>query len=141
MMLYVNGQDIARLVLGLLTPAGEQSSWKLEPEAIACAPEGFLAAITAYLATHQVALSDLTGLVLISGPGSPTALRASHAIANALSFTAQLPIHSLEKDLSAADVGVTSRLANSAASPFAFPSYGTAPTITTTKRDALRRAQ
>ena len=139
MMLYINGQDIARLVVGLLVISPDGAEWSYGPEAIACGPEGYLAAIDAALMAQKTSLNELLGIILVSGPGSPTALRASHAAVNALAFTAGITIRSFEKPPEIADAEILARLAELVPEPFAFPKYGSAPTITTSTRDALKR--
>lgn len=45
-----------------------------------------------FLASAHINLSDLTGLIIFSGPGSFTSLRIGHAVANALADSLNIPI-------------------------------------------------
>ncbi len=51
-----------------------------------------LSVLSAQLHTHEVALSDITGIVLFKGPGSFTGLRIGASVANALADSLQIPI-------------------------------------------------
>lgn len=139
MMLYVNGQDIARLVLAKLTAVA--NGWVGEFAVIEGGPESYLKDITTFLASHGLGVEELEGVVVVSGPGSPTALRASHAIVNALAFAKQLKVFSLDKEPQVPDDVALRSLDTVTAKTFAFPHYGKAPTITASPRDALKRKQ
>ncbi len=47
---------------------------------------------TQFLADHHTTLTDLTGLIIYSGPGSFTGLRIGHATFNALADSLGIPI-------------------------------------------------
>lgn len=136
MMLYVNGADIERLVLGLV----DDGAWAASPEAFAGGPERFLAAIDAYLRDHHIERSAITGLAVVRGPGSSTALRSSLAIANAWGFAAQLPLAGLEKPLAATDADMLAAIASAPSSAILTPLYASPAKITASTKDALGRS-
>lgn len=135
MMIYVNGQDIARLVLGGL----EASSWVYAPEVIDIRPEQYLLGLDTWLTKQGLQRSDIGGFVLIKGPGSATALRTSHAMVNALAFALGVPIVSLEKALDVPDKDIVPELALPTSHTFALPTYTRDPNITASNRDQLKR--
>lgn len=137
MMLYVNGQDISQLVLAL--GQFDASSLAADFQVIPCGPESYLKVMTEFLDSHHVAVADLKGIVIVSGPGSPTALRASHAIVNTLAFTHNLSVTAIEKQLDMSDDSVRPLIEQATAHAYAFPQYGSAPKITSSPRDALKR--
>lgn len=89
MILYINGQDIKRLVLGSLIGR--------TVDVFETDPDDYLVVIADYLKSLGQTLDDLGALAVVVGPGSPTALRASLAIANTLAFARRLPTLPLEK--------------------------------------------
>ncbi len=96
MILYLNGQDIRRLVLGSVD---DRTVTLFE-----CDPDDYLSVIAGYLESIGQSIEDLTALAVIVGPGSPTAIRSSLAIANTLAFVKRLPTLPLEKDPAVDDV-------------------------------------
>src|SRR5689334_6121396 len=54
--------------------------------------DGLLGQLIHFLGDHHAALTDLTGIVIFSGPGSFTSLRIGHAVANALADSLSIPI-------------------------------------------------
>ncbi len=50
------------------------------------------------LADHKADLSDLTGIVILSGPGSFTSLRIGHTVANALADSLGIPVVSADNE-------------------------------------------
>jgi hypothetical protein len=135
MMIYVNGQDIARLVLGTI----ENGQWKLEPQVLELRPEQYLQGLEDFLRAQSIERSLIKGFVLVSGPGSATSLRTSHAMVNALAFALGVTVISVEKQPNDADIEILPRLIGLVPKPFALPVYAHAPTITQTNRDALKR--
>ncbi len=134
-MIYVNGQEISRLVLGCL----EHEQWRGAPEAIEARPEAYLATLERWLERQGIKRAEISGFVIVQGPGSATALRTSHAMVNALGFALGVPVLGVKKELSLSDADALDLIHDSAPSPFALPSYTRAPNITATKRNALRR--
>ncbi|MFZ2682344.1 MAG: hypothetical protein WAZ14_04615 [Patescibacteria group bacterium] len=135
MMIYVNGQDIARLALG----GWSGSAWLHEPQVFQVRPEQYLATFSSWLQKIGLDKQGITGFVIVSGPGSATALRTSHAMVNALALALGVEVMSLDKTEDSTDLEVASSLAGLVAKPFALPTYGRAPTITVSTHDALKR--
>lgn len=105
MMVTIDGSDIRRLVVN--------------GKVFDVEPEGYLAAIASV-----VSPSDISGVTVVQGPGSATALRASLAIANTLAMTLGVPLYD----------------ASGVAHPYLDPLYANDPRITTSTKDSLRRA-
>jgi hypothetical protein len=135
MMVYVNGQDIARLVLGGL----EGTGWVQAPVTLDIRPEGYLLGFENWLRGLGLERQDIQGFVLVKGPGSATALRTSHALVNALALALGVTVTAVEKAPDADDTGIVLTLAGQAAHPFAVPLYTRDPNITHTTRDSLKR--
>ena len=135
MMVYVNGQDITRLVLGTI----KDGRWSCEPRIFATRPEQYLQSLEDFLSDQHVNKSDIQGFVLIKGPGSATSLRTSHALVNALAFALHIDVIALEKAPEQHDIDILDQIANHQPHAFALPVYAHEPNITQTKRDALKR--
>ncbi|MFA6017882.1 MAG: hypothetical protein WCT28_00815 [Patescibacteria group bacterium] len=135
MMLYVNGSEIDSLVLGILND--ERSIFLLQPFRFQLSPEEFLGKITQMI--DMPGSGQISGIVVVLGPGSATALRSTLAIVNAFAFARSIPIFgvSLEKDADDRTILVALRDAKSI--PMARPIYAYAARITASNKDALRR--
>lgn len=128
MHLVISGQDLRELEVGAFD--GERL---VAHERIQTSPEGYLAAIDRAL--HQWCLGDsLTGVIVVTGPGSFTASRVSTTIANAIAFTRSLPIVALQnpKRLALADLLFGVKLQPRASVD---PSYDRPPNITAPRGD------
>lgn len=138
MMLYVNGQDIARLVLGLFRKDGEGGVWHVPPTVIPSSPEGYLEVIEQFLLLHALEHKDVTGIAVASGAGSATALRASHALVNAWGFAGGVPLFKIVKEEGMTDEQMLGQMVQE---PQAFvrPLYGNVPHITASTKSALRQ--
>jgi len=134
-MIYVNGQDIARLALGSV----HGNRWLHAPETLEIRPEGYLLGLETWLRKLDINRTDIMGFVLVKGPGSATSLRTSHAMVNALAFALGVQVVSLEKSPETPDAEVIATLSEQAPHAFALPTYAHTPNITQTKRDALKR--
>jgi tRNA A37 threonylcarbamoyladenosine modification protein TsaB len=100
------------MILALATPDHQTRMWlfaassasmaspkpiaTLEWESGRALSDQLLARITTFLADNSAKLEDLTGILLLSGPGSFTSLRIGHAIGNALADSLQIPIRGLQ---------------------------------------------
>lgn len=135
MMLYVNGSDIARLTLGMLSD--DRSAFIVDPGMILSSPETCLKNIAAFVATHPEA--SLTGIVAVIGPGSATALRTSLAIVNTLGFTKGLPLYGVELAPGADDRTILVDLHRASVLRMLRPAYTNAARITPSAKDALGR--
>lgn len=136
MMVYVNGQDIARLGLGVIDA---NKAWLHRPQAYETRPEAYLAQLESYLAGQNIARTEIRGFILVQGPGSATALRTSHALVNALAFALGVEVIGIEKPIELPDAEILPLAAEALSRTFVLPVYAHAPNITTTKRDALKR--
>jgi hypothetical protein len=136
MMLYVNGSDIARLVLGVLK--NDRSAFVVDPAAIASSPETCLKNVDAFLASHA---EPLEGIVAVIGPGSATALRTSLTIVNTIGFTKGIPLYGVELVPGADDRAVLVDLHHAPVQPMLRPAYTNAAKITPSAKDALGRAR
>jgi len=136
MMLYVNGSDIARLTLGVLSD--DRSAFVVAPAAIASSPETCLKNIDAFVAAHPESLQ--AGIVAVIGPGSATALRTSLAIVNTLGFTKGIPLYGVVLAPGADDRTVLVDLHHAPVHRMLRPAYANAARITPSAKDALGRA-
>jgi tRNA A37 threonylcarbamoyladenosine modification protein TsaB len=121
MILTLDGHDITKVSLGLLN---EDRTEFLAPQEIPCAPEDYIGVIDGFLKAQALELSDVTGIVVSSADGSATALRVSHAIANAWGFARGIPLY---------------RSPNAAPLTIILPEYAADAKATVRKKDALQR--
>lgn len=135
MIIYVNGQDIARLVLGTLT----DGQWAQEPVVLEIRPEAYLQGLEAFLQQNNLSRTDIRGFVLVQGPGSATALRTSHALVNALAFALGVEVVPVEKSSNEEDRNIVHRLTELESRTFVLPTYEREAQITEPNRDALKR--
>jgi len=137
MILYVNGQDIGTFVLGLIGDDVKLKSFSL-------GPEKYLLTIEAFLKENDLRLDHLKGIIVVTGPGSATALRSSLAIVNTIHFSKRTPLFAFEKAQDEPDANVVTTDLLATLQPlkkdlFAQPVYAYAPRITPSKKDALGR--
>lgn len=137
MMLYVNGSDIAKLTIA--TVADDRASFSVPPKTFEVRPEEFLFTIDAWLREYHIEAASISDLAVVVGPGSATALRTSLAWANTFAFAQSIPMFGIELAEGADDRAALIDLASAHSVPMLRPIYANAPTITATKKDALRR--
>jgi tRNA threonylcarbamoyladenosine biosynthesis protein TsaB len=87
-----------------------------------------LARVQKLLRQAKVRVSDLTGIIVFSGPGSFTSLRIGHSVANALSDSLGVPVVGSRGD-QWRDEGLSALKASTPGRP-ALPFYGTEAHIT-----------
>ena len=138
MKLYVNGQDIAQLVLGIIGDEG------VKIETFAVPAEGFLKTLDSYLRINDLQPKDIQAIIFVKGPGSPTSLRIALSIVNSLHFALRIPLVPIEKDpvMTDEEVLTAALIASSHPLPqgtYATPVYMHAPRITVSTKDALGR--
>ena len=136
-MLYVNGSDIQKFTIGAV--ADDRAWFSIPPKTFDVRPEEFLFTIDGWLREHQIDLKSISDLAVVIGPGSATALRTSLAWANIFAFTQSTAMYGIELAAGADDRAALIDLASMHSSPMLRPVYANAPTITATKKDALRR--
>lgn len=139
-MLYINGQDIARFAVATIDGSEIRSLEVVSP----ARPEQFLALIDAHLKSVQRTSSDIERILVVTGPGSATALRASLSIVNTMVFALGIEVGAVEKEpmqedqaflRSILDGGVEVTYSKS----FVAPVYAHEPRITKSNKDHLRR--
>ncbi|HLD20899.1 MAG TPA: hypothetical protein VJB64_02285 [Patescibacteria group bacterium] len=91
MKLVICAQDIQSITFGLVTDAGEAYEAMIETQ-----PEGYLQALDQTLKEWKIALTDLSEILVVTGPGSFTASRMSTTIGNGLAFVQGIPIRGIE---------------------------------------------
>ncbi|MDA0208384.1 MAG: hypothetical protein O3B64_03215 [bacterium] len=134
MKLYINGQDIQQLILANV----ETQTLHVHKGA----PETWLGAIDAYVSQVGVSKHAVDALYLVTGPGSPTALRSVLTIANTWRTFLEMKIYTLEKPLELSDqhaIDQLDRLAVVYTGTIILPAYSSAPKVTASKKDALGR--
>ncbi len=136
MMLCVDGSDITRLTLEVFVRehgASNVGGWnRVQGATFDVSPEEYLASIVQF-----VQLEALEGIVVVVGPGSATALRASLAIANTLAMTRKIPLYGVQKGTPWESVLTNDGPKDGAA--HLEPVYTAEPKITPSKKDQLRR--
>jgi hypothetical protein len=134
--LYLDSQHIQSLTLGLIDGQG---TWLQAPELLNVSPEAYLSGIVSYLESHQVVHVHLGGLLVVSGPGSATALRVGHVLANTLAFVWGIGIMSVKPLSTMAESEIVSQLQAGHWQPSVLPEYANAPKITPSSKDVLKR--
>ena len=136
MIIYLNGQDIGSLSLGLVSP-------DISIEHISCSPEEYLKSLDEFLRAHALTLDVIEAFVVVRGPGSPTALRSSLALVNTLAFAKGIKLYGIEKAKDEADedalIRWRSQNVTSESEEMLTPIYDREVQITAPTRDALKR--
>jgi tRNA A37 threonylcarbamoyladenosine modification protein TsaB len=138
MILFIDGSDINHLTLGRASIIGNQWSL-LSSKLIETRPEGYLAAIDAFLANEEI-----DSIIAITGPGSATSLRTSLAIVNSLALAKSIKLYGVLADA----IGGVSPQGEDRPAPrqitepnnTLLPLYHHDPVITVSTRDALLRS-
>lgn len=87
MQLFLSAQDINELTIGLI------DGHSLIKEKIKSSdPDNFEQEIINTLAEWRIIPDQLTAVLVVRGPGSPTALRVVVTIANTIGFVHQIPV-------------------------------------------------
>ncbi|MCA9330652.1 tRNA (adenosine(37)-N6)-threonylcarbamoyltransferase complex dimerization subunit type 1 TsaB [Candidatus Saccharibacteria bacterium] len=111
----------------LLLLGGDGLSARCEWRADRQLAETLTARIDQFLASQNVALTDLRGVAVYVGPGSFTGLRIGISVANALGAGLGVPVHALDEDTWGSSVtGHGERLV--------LPKYGSEPHITAPRK-------
>jgi tRNA threonylcarbamoyladenosine biosynthesis protein TsaB len=92
------------MILALSTPDKTTMAWLfesaegtkplgvLEWESGRTLSDELLGRLATFLAEHNAHFSDLTGVIIFSGPGSFTSLRIGHTVVNALADSLGIPV-------------------------------------------------
>lgn len=124
------------MILALSTTGPTTELWLLPPGAASLAvilsheqrdsgrslADGLLSHIAILCRAQKSDISSLTGLVIMSGPGSFTSLRIGHTVANALADSLDIPVAGGHGDDWIIDA--LKRLATVKPGEFAWPLYG-----------------
>jgi len=140
MIIYLNGQDINRIILANLQEGIEEKDIVVTE----MGTEGFLKAFRDFLSSNNIGLGDVEKLFVVIGPGSATALRSSLAIVNTLGFSNAIDLVGIEKEKDEQDIDTIKKLLEQGLSTFdiknvLMPKYEHKPRITISTKDALRR--
>lgn len=130
MHLLLSPQDLSYAVFGLVEGVSSKASMASEVLRVETRPEGILQALLTYLEERHLHPDNLDGIVVVTGPGSGTALRTGMAIINTIAFVYHLPLvavsnaegKDIEHLLSVMDLSKTT--------DFAVPTYDREPRIT-----------
>ena len=138
--LYMNGQDIGRLVLAI-ERAGES-----DIEIAQARPEDFLLTLKRFLFNQKVTPPEIDKFFVVVGSGSATALRASLSIANTFSFAFCLPLigikkKPIEQDLYTFKNCLAGSCQHAEQKKYLFPLYELPAKITLSTKDALGLAK
>jgi len=133
MKLYVNGQDIAKIIVGSVDD-GMLVTHEVETE-------GFLEAIHTFVREQGEGYNNLEGIYVVVGPGSATALRSSLTIVQTIHFVEGTPLFAIEKMPEASDQDtIKQAIEHGELVDTLTPIYQHSPRITISKKDALGRA-
>lgn len=136
MILCIDGSDIATLVLEAYERNNltvSDNGWRnVRSERYSASPEEYLSRIATF-----ANFDALEGIVIVQGPGSATALRASLTIANTLAMSRKIPLYGVEKGASWDAVLTADGLKHGV--DHLEPVYASDPRITPSTKDALRR--
>lgn len=128
MHVIISPHDLTYAVFALLEGGNVQKEQKVETT-----PESLLENTLAYLEREGVAIESVEGMVVVTGPGSFTALRAGLSVVNTFAFVHEIPLVAVpnpeEKILGA----LMEEVDLSKTQTFVTPHYGREPNITKPK--------
>lgn len=137
MVLCIDGSDINTLTLEVYERNGQvhsDNAWRhVRGGVFTVRPEEYLATMTTL-----VDFDDLDGIVVVQGPGSATALRASLTIVNTLAMAKQIPLYGVDKG-TPWDAVLTENGPKDGVTHLE-PVYAQDARITPSKKDQLRRS-
>lgn len=137
MKLYLNGQDINRLVIADLDKPDDLT-------VIEVGPEEYLKEIDRFLSERDLYVRDLEEVYNVIGPGSATSLRAIISIVNTIKMLKPIKVFAIEKDKDEHDIDTVSKIVNKKVAlveqdNFLAPIYESGPKITVSTKDRLKR--
>ncbi|MFH1632296.1 MAG: hypothetical protein ABIA47_04780 [bacterium] len=138
MMLYVNGQDIEHVIIGVVGMEKE-----IPLRIVDVGPEQFLKALDKFLSDAKKGVRDIKKIFAVVGPGSPTALRTILTILNTISFVQGAELYAVEKKPHEQDIdtlrGVKEKKIPTSKVRVLEPIYTHRPKITLSTKDRLGR--
>jgi len=90
-MLFLGAQDIHEITIGVI-----EGDSLVQLEIKSADPEQYLETVSKTLETWSYNVDGVEAVVVVLGPGSATALRASVTIANAIGFARDIPVIGLQ---------------------------------------------
>ncbi len=136
MMLYVNGQDIRKLVVGEVN----ETNFVDVPFVYDREVGKELALIERFLAARHASIQEILAIITVRGPGSATALRGTLSLLNTLAMSLQIPFYEVQKDPNEQDTDDVLRRGTLAHNQTVLPLYLHEARITTSTKDSLRRS-
>jgi hypothetical protein len=134
MTLLVRGTDIQSVTFGLQR-AGQE--WLMVT--LPARPEGYLAALEGFLRQEKCSKEDIRQVIIVSGEGSATAVRASVTLVNTLAWANGWAMSELIVPAKATVADVQAAAPQAQLVAVARPNYASAPHITQSTHDALKR--
>ncbi len=126
MELAILAQNIDSLSLALVVQGNI-----LHQRMVSGSPEQYLKLIDETLHEWGTVLSELSGVFIVTGPGSFTSSRVSTTIANTLAFALSIPVTAVENpDHLSLEELLRSTTIDRVTAPFALPSYNRPANIT-----------
>jgi tRNA threonylcarbamoyladenosine biosynthesis protein TsaB len=127
MILFINTTEFNKLQFALIN----QGDLKLFEQDLAF-NENYktLELLEKFLKQSKVLFSDLSQIIVCSGPGSFTGIRVGLSLAQAFGFAKNIPVHTITKNKIPADLIKLESLKLGATKVF----YGTKPNITMAKK-------
>lgn len=140
MMIYVNGQDIHKLICANLSGVKEE----ILIDQTDTGPEGYMKAFCSFLEKINCRLEDIEKLFVVIGPGSATALRGILSFVNTIAFTKGIGLVGIGKQKDEQDIDTIKKIIEQDLSTYEIknvlmPIYEHNPRITISTKDALRR--
>lgn len=137
--LYINGQDISRLVLGLA-----DGRRVLDIQIYSVPVEIFFITFLEFFKTHSLKINNLDKCYVVVGPGSATALRTVLSIMNTIIYTSGIDVIPVQKDVIEQDLYTFGQCLDKKNTQvehknYLFPKYEFGPKITLSTKDALGR--
>jgi len=133
MYLVVSPHDLSYAVFGLLKTK-EEGEERVKLVEVKTRPETILASLLTFLREQMVEPKALEGIVVVTGPGSFTSLRAGLSVVNTFAFVYGLPLISLPNSEGLDLETLISKTNFSSSQEFVKPFYGREPNVTMSKK-------
>lgn len=133
MIIFIDGHDIASLKIGFMEKFSVPLVFVAEPKELVAESGEWLRFIEEEIGRMNLKKEEISGVAIVSGPGSPTALRASLALGQTLALT-------LGKDLYRLETNEAGELKGEKIDHgFILPIYNRSANISVSNKDSLRR--